>query len=127
MRTLAIRISVSKGARCVRVWDEGNTVLTATSIDGTRVRDVFRFSPERDEMLFRLMTGDASSPSFRMHHCVLPPDGSLDVVLATRAGTRTKLRVVAEINGLPEIVTPRDGPMPEGESDVTLVSRGFSL
>jgi hypothetical protein len=127
-RTLAVRIRVSPGVRCVHVWDEGDSVLRASSIDGAPVLDVFRFSPERDETLFRLMTGDTSRRGFRMHHCALSPDGSLTVVLEARPGARVKLRVVSERSGLPVSVAARGrNSIPAQESDISLVSSAFTL
>jgi Peptidase family M28 len=126
VRALVVRVHVPQTARCVRIWDEGDSVLRATSIDGAPVRDLVRFSPERDETLLRWAIGDLSRRAFHMRHCGLR--GAFDVALDVRAGERAHLRVVAESDGLPASVEARPpATVPAEESDVTLVSGSFAL
>jgi hypothetical protein len=132
-RTLAVRVTSSRQARCLRIWDAGGArIAWSPEIDGAAVGDFYRFSPEQDESAMRAMIGDDSYRVWHMQHCGLGNDRALDLTLRAAAGGQVRLRVVEESDGLPELggapLPPRpSGSVPSQESDVVLVGRTFEL
>jgi hypothetical protein len=122
VRRLRLRITTEPGTRCVDLWDTEHMVNRGTAVDGAPIRDLYRFSPERDEELLRWMTGDTRPRAFHMRECA-PQNGAFELNLEAQGGAPINLRIIAERSGLPAMVKPRGRSIPSESSDVTLVSR----
>jgi len=131
-RRLTLSVRVPETVRCVHLWDDASAIVSAETVAGEPVRDFVRFSPALDETLMRLATGDSSRRVWHMDHCDAGVRHSFEVQLVVRESLPIHLRVVAESSGLPDLQDrppPRRTPglVPAGGSDVTLVSRLYSL
>jgi hypothetical protein len=131
-RRLVVHVTAPRRPRCLRLWDAGGArVVSSPEIDGKKVVDFYRISPEGDEDAMRRMTGDTSFRVWRMTHCGLEASG-LDVTLTAKSDGPVKLRIVEESEDLPDT---GEGPMPVRpkylipgeESDVTLVGQTVTL
>jgi hypothetical protein len=127
-RVLSLRIRAADDARCVRLWLDGGPAILETRIDGRPLQSVVRFSPEADERLFRMVSGDRSKPGWHMEHCAVA-GGALNLLLTTAGSEPLRLHVVEEIDGLPSQLMPGPtrpkGFVPSQESDTTLIGRAF--
>lgn len=127
-RQRAIDVRAPASARCLLVWDDLGTAVCSATVDGRPVTEWARFSPERDEELFNLMTGRQPRAVWRLRYCALR-GRPLRLELTAPGDQPLRLRVVTETDGLPDpALGPREpGWHPALGSDVTLVSTVLEL
>src|SRR5262249_45597654 len=123
-RRLALRLRSARRARCVVLWDDGGARITGARFAGRPTVDLVRFSPETDERLLKMMTGDRTPSIFRARFCGAFA-GEIDVELRALAGAPIKLRIVEVVDGLPDppVAARPLFVYPRIDSDVTLVTR----
>jgi hypothetical protein len=115
--------------RCLEIWQETGAAIHDVTVNDEPIQDFWRFSPELDERLLRLVAGSHGPRVFRMEACGL---SDAEVALSFRAAGHVRLRVVEVLDGLPKVEGKghiRRGAsfLPAEKSDVTRISRGLDL
>jgi peptidase M28-like protein len=124
-RSIVLRLSSPRGARSLRLWEEGGVPFEHFRFDERQPVSIVRFSPELDVTLFRLLSGLDGQGRWSIMLFALPPDGSL-LTLSTQHEGALELRAFDRSEGLaarPVGLTPRGPEWTEGyPGDSTWVS-----
>jgi hypothetical protein len=129
LRHGTLTVASPRRARCVDFWEASHEPVSETRVNGKKVVEIVRFSPELDEKLVRLWTGGARQSDWVMEYCGADETGfRLD--LFSPAGRPVKLRIHETSDGLPDPPpVPRvpSEAYPAADSDVTTVQVDVTL
>lgn len=129
LRTVDLRISSERGARCISLWEENELDMVETLIEDHEPRQLFRLSPELDRKIWALISGQDQKRGWRLRHCALDAEG-FKLSLKFSEKDKPSLRIVDESFGtsMPEGISPRPKNLiHDSASDRTLVSTLLQL
>lgn len=121
----------SADVRCLWLFDESDRIASAAAVNEKPVRQLVRFSPEKDAELARRMRIGGVRPGFALTFCAMHGE-PLEVVLHTREEGPVSVRLVEIIDGLPPAAGGAPLARPSGEiatdvSDRTVVGKTVRL
>jgi hypothetical protein len=130
-RTVELWIQAESAASCLELWQTDGPKVENVTANGRTLYPIVRYSPEFDAALFRLFSGDRSTPGQNLLCCGLG-DRPLSLVLRVHGAAPARLRLVESSTSLPDSVRrmlPKrpTGLGPRTLSDRTLVSQTVVL